>query len=124
MPTALDAFNRAWWCCKELASTLGRTFALVIIHDLNIVCVPLEPAKAYSPTIGYPNAVLPFSDSFELFQPVSRRNPQVFQRFRCIENQELAVCSPVDRGRKPPQRLALEDLSRFFASKALDHDLK
>jgi len=107
-----------------VAFTLGRTFALVIIHDLNIVGVPLEPAKAYSPTIAYSNAVLTFSISLELFQPVSRRNPQVFQRFRRIENQELTVCSPVDREGKLPRRLTLEDLSRFFASKALDHEAK
>jgi hypothetical protein len=50
---------------------------LMVVHNLNVVCIPRAPAKADSPLIVDANAVLSLSVSLELFQVISWRDSEV-----------------------------------------------
>jgi hypothetical protein len=57
----------------------------VIIHDLDIVCVPFTPNEAETPLVIDPNAVLSLSVAVQGFQTISRRRHQVSQFRRAVQ---------------------------------------
>ncbi len=54
----------------------------MIIHDLDIKSIMTTPDKTNPVLIVNPNTVLPIPIAMQLLQPVSGRDPQVFQ-LRC-----------------------------------------
>jgi hypothetical protein len=51
----------------------------VVIHDFYVVCPICLPTETDAKLIVDPDAVLTFSVSYQCFQSIGRRNPQVFQ---------------------------------------------
>jgi len=50
---------------------------MMIVNDLNLICVPLPPHKADSKLIVDPNAVLTFAVFMESLKVVARRYVEV-----------------------------------------------
>ena len=63
----------------------------VVIQNLNVGGPALRPAKAHAPLLVHADAVLSFAVAFEGFQPVARRNAQVFELCGCMDHDEFAV---------------------------------
>ncbi len=63
----------------------------------NVISVAVLPAKADSPLIVYPDAVLSLELALQTFKPVPRRHSEVSQMLRLIKEQELTSCHPLDR---------------------------
>ena len=66
----------------------------MIIDDLDIVGLAIVPPETNTPLVIDPNAVLAVSITRELFQAISRRDAQVIQSFRRINEQELSSAPP------------------------------
>jgi hypothetical protein len=58
----------------------------MIIHDLYVIVITIDPFKAYPLLIVDPNAVLPCPVSAELLQPVGWRNAEIVQCDGIIEH--------------------------------------
>ena len=58
---------------------------LMIIYYFNFVRISVHPFETDSPLLVDPNTVLSLSIAFEGFQPVSRRNPQIFEANRGVQ---------------------------------------
>jgi hypothetical protein len=51
----------------------------MIIYNFNFAGVSASPYKTDSPLLVNPDAMLPLSLALQSFQPISRRNHQIFQ---------------------------------------------
>jgi hypothetical protein len=69
---------------------------LVIINYLNVVSIRAAPAKAYSPLMVNPNAVLPGTAAQQTFQMIPRRYTQLIQAAHRMEKQQFAPCRALD----------------------------
>jgi hypothetical protein len=56
---------------------LSHECSLMIVDDINIVCIALAPYKAEPPLVVDPDAVLSLSIAVQGFQTISRRSYQV-----------------------------------------------
>jgi len=71
-----------------------------------------------------PNAVLPGSIPFQLFQPIPRWNPKLPYSFSCVQDEELSQRPLSNRAWEATSPLTSEDSLRICVSKALDHRIK
>jgi len=69
---------------------------LVIVGDLNLEGVALPPDEANPPLVVDPNAVLALTISKEFLEAISRRNAQVCQGTRCLQNPKFDVGPTLD----------------------------
>jgi len=69
---------------------------LVIVRDLDPESIALPPDEANSPLVVDPNAVLALAVTREFLEMVSRRNIQVCQGIRCIQNPKPDVGPALD----------------------------
>ena len=95
--------------------------ASVIINDLDFVRVTVGPPEADAPLVVDANAVLSGSVTLQFFQAVSRWDPQVVERVRCVENDQLSEHGVAERSRKAPNGLSGEQPLGISVSEALDH---
>jgi hypothetical protein len=68
----------------------------VIVGDLDLESIAQPPDEANSPLVIDPNAVLVLAVAREFLEVVSRRNIQVAQGIRCIQNPKLDVGPALD----------------------------
>jgi len=61
----------------------------VIIHKFDVERVAFFPHETDAPLIVDPNAMLPLSVAFQLFQPVARRTDQIPQLPRGVDHLEF-----------------------------------
>jgi len=61
----------------------------MIIYDFDIVGVIVSPVETDPPLVIDSNGILPTPVPFELFQPIGRRHPQIFQARCAIEHPQL-----------------------------------
>jgi len=61
----------------------------VVIHDLDLVRVPVAPLEAHSPTIVDANAVLAGTISHQLLEPIPGRDAEIGKRPRSMQDPEL-----------------------------------
>ena len=92
----------------------------MVIHNLNVICVPVTPMKADSPLIVDANAVLPLSVSMQRFKAVSGRPSQVPQLGSYIQLAKLSLSDALDAA-KPFHRLSRVKLFRFLRPEGLNH---
>jgi hypothetical protein len=92
----------------------------VVVHDLDVVSIAVLPPKANAPLIVDPDTVLAPSVARQLLQAIRRRNPEIVQNFRSIQNQQFPQGDSLDSP-EPPGVPPLEDSLRLFAAEALDH---
>jgi hypothetical protein len=55
------------------------SFAPVVIDDLHVMSIPVNPAKADAPLIVDADAVLALSTTLERLKPIGRRNSQILK---------------------------------------------
>lgn len=93
---------------------------LVIVHNLNIVRVPLAPDETQAPSVVDTNTVLPFSVGMQCLQAIPRRRSQVTQFRRAIQLPKLLARNVLD-SLKAPATLAVVKAFRLRAQERLDH---
>ena len=78
----------------------------MVVHDIDLKGVPVLPAKADSPLVVDPDAVLPASIAAEFLQPVAERHAKIVQILGAVE---LHSRNPASRLRKltPSGRLVV-----------------
>jgi hypothetical protein len=93
----------------------------VVIHDLNIISISRAPTETDPPLLVDSDAVLTFSVSFESFQSISRRYPEVVEDRGCIEHPEFSKRNSLDPRPQFLGRQSLEEAFGVAVSEALDH---
>ena len=93
----------------------------MVVDDLDVIRVPVLPAKADAPLIVDANTVLARAVAFELFESVAGRHTQVLQLLGGINEANLAEHEPEQVGREPPDALPLRQALGVPIREALDH---
>ncbi len=93
----------------------------MIIRYLHDVRVSLAPSETYPPLIVNANAILSRTPSRQLFEPIARRNTQVFQSVGSIQNSKFSPSQAVQMRRKPARELSGKDALSFFIAETFDH---
>jgi hypothetical protein len=94
----------------------------VVIHDFDIFDAGVRPTETHTELIIDADAMLPRTISFQCFQSVSWRHPQIVQSARDLQLPQLT--SRNDRNvREPLYLLALRKSLRVGALERLDHKL-
>ena len=94
----------------------------MVIHDLDIPCIPTLEPEAYAPLVIDANAVLAFAVTLQRFEPVAGRNPQVTQSRSAVQHQELSQRRLPEFGwRNPPASASYPETAGLGISKAADH---
>jgi hypothetical protein len=94
---------------------------LVIVDDLDFVCVTVLPVKADAPLIVDSNTVLTSPPAFELLEPVPRRHAEILQALCCVYKPQLSKHDPMKVGGKASDRLPLEKALRVPIGEAVNH---
>jgi len=81
---------------------------LVIVCDLNFVCVSTLPAKADPPLIIDPYAVLTSAIPGELLQPVARWSAEIHQGLSRVQDVQLPLRQPLKFQVELPRALTTE----------------
>jgi hypothetical protein len=94
---------------EDLPRMDGRQFpchslllSLVVVHDLDLVGIPISPHKADPPLVVDSNTVLTTPVTTQRFQPIRRRYPQVIEARGGIQHDELAQCRTMEVRRELP----------------------
>ena len=93
----------------------------MIIHDLYVIGITIDPFKAYPPLVIDPDAVLPCPVAAKLLQPVCWWNTKIVQCDRVVEHAQLAVANLLDVLWQPGRSQAFEDAGGFLALEGFDH---
>jgi hypothetical protein len=89
----------------------------MVIHDLDVCCITVRPAKANAPLRIYSYATLPFAISSKGFQMVARRVPQVGHCGCSVKLAEFAKRPVLNISGKFPDRFTVPQLFCLFRSK-------
>jgi hypothetical protein len=93
----------------------------VIVHDLNIVCIPFTPNEAETPLVVDSDAIFPCSVAVQSFQAISGRRNQVSQFRGAVQLPKLPARDMLD-GLKASDRLPMVKSPGFGGAERLDHD--
>jgi len=93
----------------------------MIIHNLNVIGVPVSPNKTDTPLLVDPNAVLPFPVSVERLQPIVRRRCQVPQISGNIQLAKLSLGYSLNTAKSLHPLTGMEPL-RLPRPERLDHN--
>jgi len=94
--------------------------ALVVIYNLDILRVPVNPAKHDSPLVVDANGMLALAVAFEAFQPVSSGYPKIVEAHGGFQKLELAARLPFD-GTESAHRFIVEQALGVLAGKVSYH---
>jgi hypothetical protein len=73
----------------------------VVIHDLNVMRIAVAPSEADAPLVIDPNAVGSRPATLQQFELVSRRNAEILQPQRLMQEQQLSPRWPFNRLESP-----------------------
>ena len=62
----------------------------MVVHDLNVVCLVVDPAKHDSPLLVHANAVEALPVALERLEVVARRRTQIQKSLGCVQNVQLS----------------------------------
>jgi hypothetical protein len=93
----------------------------VVVHNLHGIGISSGPLEADAPLIIDSNAVLTPSIALQFLEPIRRRDPQLFKRDRCVQDDQLSEGGPMQIAGKTPRRFPLEETLGVFAAEVLDH---
>jgi hypothetical protein len=96
----------------------------VIVDDLDVVRVAVEPAKTNTPLVVDTNAVLSRTITGQFFQAVPRWNAQIGKRLGGVENQQLPQGRSLNRLRKFGASFPTKHALGLTIAKAADHSNK
>jgi hypothetical protein len=94
----------------------------VVVHDLNIVRVTVQPSEADPPPFVDPDTVLAGSVTAEPFQPVTRRHAKILERRSGVQHPELPQGRPLNLRTELAGRSSVKKTLGGPISEALDHD--
>ena len=94
----------------------------MVVDDFHIVGIAPLPAEADPPLVVYPDAVLPRPGASKGFKAVPRRDPQILQAMRSVEQQQLAPGDPLKRA-EPVDSAVMKQPLRILAVEAFDRSL-
>ena len=97
-----------------------HAFASMIVDDFNVPRAVVSPAKADSPLVVDPDAVLPTSIAGKFLEPVAGRDAKVVQILGAIENLQLALGLRLE-GAEPTRRTAPEKFLGVARCKRPNH---
>ena len=80
----------------------------MIVNDLKIECVVVEPNKTNSPPTVNPNTVLFLTAPFQLFQVVGWRISQIFDVLCCVQNFKPSASGFLQLARQLARKLTIE----------------
>ncbi len=92
----------------------------MVIHDLNIVSIPLPPNKADAPLVVDSNAVLPAATAMQRFEPIARRRGQIAQVRSSIQLRQFSLRDPFD-GAEAFHPLPQMEAFRLLRAEGPDH---
>jgi hypothetical protein len=93
----------------------------MVVDDFNVECIPRAPAKTDSPLLVHADAVLPLPVTLELFQSVSRRDPQILKDGRCVQHPEFPKRNSLDTRPELPDGFTPKKALGVSVLEALDH---
>src|ERR1035438_9157209 len=115
----LEAFRRGESVAMSLALVV---VSLVLVHDLNSMCIAARPGEADAKLVVNANIVLPSPSAFERFQPVPGQRRKVAKAARLMKLIQLAASCSFD-GLKPLAGFVVEELGGFRIPERTDHTL-
>ena len=68
----------------------------MVVGYLDVIGVPIYPAKAASPLVIDADAVLTLAGPQQPFKAVARRHPQILKRLGCVENRHFPLGDALD----------------------------
>jgi hypothetical protein len=68
----------------------------MVVHDLNVTRIRIDPAETDSPLVIDPNAVLPLPATSESFQVIPRNHAQICERRCSMELVQFPLRHPRD----------------------------
>jgi hypothetical protein len=92
---------------------LSFPFLLVIVNDLDVVRLRIQPDKTNSILIVDPNAVLSLSTPLQRFKMISGGLAQIFQFARIVENLKFPPRNDQDRSVAPAFTIKKQSLGLF-----------
>jgi hypothetical protein len=93
---------------------------LVIVHDFNVVSIPVPPNETQTPLIVYPNAVLALPVPTQRFQSIAGRRRQVPQFRGAVQLPKFAPRYAFNY-LKAPDWLPMVKALAFVAPERPDH---
>ncbi len=93
----------------------------MVVDDFNVERIPGAPAKTDSPLLVHADAVLPLPVTFELFQSVSRRDPQILKDGRGVQHSEFPKRNSLDTRPELPDGFTPKKALGVSGLEALDH---
>ena len=93
----------------------------MVIHDLDVEGVAVEPAKAHAPLVVDSNAELSHPVAGESFQPIPRRSAKICEVDRCIELSQATQRGALQLRTQTSDREPFEQPPRIPIAKAANH---
>jgi len=95
----------------------------VVVHDLDIRSIPIEPSKADTPLIVDPNTHLSSPIPLQDFEPIAGRIAKIFNRHRGIDLAQFSKRSILNVSGKPAAPLTLPNTLGLLAPERSKHPL-
>jgi hypothetical protein len=95
----------------------------MVIHNLHLVGIPLLPGKTDAPLVVDAYAELAFSFTFQNFQSIAWRNPQVGQGPGVVEHTQLTPGHGLNVLWQSPGDFSAPNNRCFIASETLDQSI-
>lgn len=109
--------NSPIWC--TFSCRAHRGLHLVIVRYFDVVGIVITPNEADPKLVVHADPVLSLPIPFKLFQPIPRRDSQIFQVPSRIQHREFSLCN--SRGRRHSSLAGFPDFRRFFCGETLYH---
>jgi len=94
----------------------------VVVDDLDVPGVTPRPAEADPPLVVDSDAVLALSIALERLEPVSRRDLEILERLRSIQDEELPQRASVKLRRKASRTFSPEEDLGGRTAEAPNHE--
>ena len=94
----------------------------MVVANFDVVSIPIDPSKAYSPLVVDPDRMLAFSIAPQLLQPIARRYAQVTEIVSGVYCHQLSPGPLNDVWRERSNGRRLEKLLRQFVIEIFYHD--
>jgi hypothetical protein len=95
----------------------------MIVHNLNVVSVPIMPREADAPLVIDADAVLSCAVATKLLKTIGRWSAQVSEGLGVAEHAKFTIGYLLDVVREFSRALTGEDLLGFLIPEGLDHNL-
>ena len=95
----------------------------MVVSDLDVIGISVNEPKADAPLVIDPDAVLTGAISFQRFEPISWRHPEIIQRLGGSHLTQLTQRHHVDPRIERRRALTTPQTLGFFAPERSDHEL-